>query len=75
MEFYWNIVTEKSGLLKPSDITDCTVYARPLYARFTVYINYYQTEPICVFTEFVGIQVYVSLNILEIQAMLLAFFY
>jgi hypothetical protein len=37
MEFYWNNVTEKSGLLKPSDITDCiTVYARPFYARFTV---------------------------------------
>jgi hypothetical protein len=36
MEFYWNNVTEKSGLLKPSDITDCSVYARPLYARFTV---------------------------------------
>jgi kynurenine formamidase len=35
MEFYWNNVTEKSGLLKPSDITDCAVYARPLYARFT----------------------------------------
>jgi hypothetical protein len=38
MEFYWNNVTEKSGLLKPSDITDCTVYPRPLYARLTVYI-------------------------------------
>jgi hypothetical protein len=36
MEFYWNNVTEKSGLLKPSDITDCMVYARPIYARFTV---------------------------------------
>jgi hypothetical protein len=38
MEFYWNNVAEKSGLLKPSDITDCTVYARPLYARVTVCI-------------------------------------
>jgi hypothetical protein len=36
MEFYWNNVTEKSWLLKQSDITDCTVFARPLYARFTV---------------------------------------
>jgi hypothetical protein len=42
MEFYWNNVTEKSGLLKPSDITDCTVYARPLYTRFTVL----PTEPV-----------------------------
>jgi hypothetical protein len=39
MEFYWNNVTEKSGLLKPSDITDCTVYARPIYARFTVCVQ------------------------------------
>jgi hypothetical protein len=37
MVFYWNNVTEKSGLFNPSDMGDYPILGSPIYARFTVF--------------------------------------